>query len=75
MLTPAHQVAVRYALVNKADPLDADASINDMEIALGHSWYELKHNFKWQTDIALLALDGADLGDAIEVRSQLQLSF
>jgi hypothetical protein len=75
MVTPEHQVALRYALVNKDDPLDPDASLNDMEIVLGHSWYEFKHNFKWQTDIALLALDGAELGDAIEIRSQLQLSF
>jgi hypothetical protein len=75
MLTRQHQVAVRYALVSKPDAVIVDATINDTEIVLGHSMYMFKHKFKWQTDIGFLALNGAELGDAIEVRSQLQLAF
>jgi hypothetical protein len=75
MLTRQHQVALRYALVNKPDAVVPDATINDTEIVIGHSMYTFKHNFKWQTDIGILALNGAELGDAIEVRSQLQLAF
>lgn len=75
MLAGKHQVAARYAMVNRPDPDAPDENLTDHEIVVGHSLYEFKHNFKWQTDVGLLAGAGKDLGDVVQVRSQVQLSF
>ena len=69
MLTDTHQLVGRYAMIS---PDGADSL---QEVTLGYSMYQFKHNFKWQTDASALVADGGALGDALRVRTQLQLSF
>lgn len=65
------QPVFRYALVAP------DGSDNDLqEIALGFSSYFFGHNFKWQTDAALLSeQDPSGDRNNYRLRSQLQFSF
>lgn len=69
-----HQVAGRFAMI--VDQKDGSESGDQMEVTAVYSLYLGKHGLKWQTDVSLLA-SGADssLGDRVQARSQLQLSF
>lgn len=69
MLTGTHQLVGRYAMISP------DGADSQQEVTLGYSLYQFKHSFKWQTDASALVADGAAFGDALQVRTQLQLSF
>ncbi|MCP4448240.1 MAG: hypothetical protein GY811_23310 [Myxococcales bacterium] len=64
------QPALRYALVNE------DSGDKSHEIAGALSLYEFAHNFKWQSDLAVLIRDvlGTKAND-LRARTQLQLTF
>jgi phosphate-selective porin len=64
------QPALRYALLN------AESGDKSHEIAGAISLYEFKHNFKWQSDVAVLINDivGMSTND-LRARTQLQLTF
>jgi hypothetical protein len=68
MISERLEPVVRYALVA---PDGSDAS---HEIAAGLGLYRFKHNFKWQSEVALLGPTGG-IADGVAARSQLQLSF
>jgi hypothetical protein len=65
------QPAVRFAMV---DP-DGDDN-NTQELAFGVGVYPYKHNFKWQTDAALVTNQDptGDTTDTV-IRSQIQMAF
>ncbi len=66
-----YQPAVRFAQVAR-DGADND----EREVAGAFSIYFFKHSLKWQTDVAVVTLEGpaADRDD-VQVRTQLQLAL
>lgn len=70
MLARKHEAAVRFAMI-----VPEDESKKQMELMAGYSLYAFAHNFKWQSDVGLLSTGDGSLGDVLQVRTQLQLTF
>ncbi len=70
MLDKGYEPALRYAVIAE------DGGNNSQEVSGVFSLYEFGHNFKWQTDVSLLANDdGAAKTKDFRGRSQIQLVF
>jgi hypothetical protein len=67
-----YQPVARYAMVKNNDTKSTES-----EIATGFSIYPHKHNFKWQSDVAIKSRksDGTDATTEYLIRSQIQVAF
>jgi hypothetical protein len=76
LLAGKYQPVARYAMVKyKRDGNVGESTATEM--AVGLSIYPHRHNYKWQTDVAMLSskADGADTKTDYMIRTQLQLAF
>ena len=67
-----YQPVLRYAMVQYSE-----TKTTQSEISAGISFYPHKHNFKWQSDVAMKStlVDGSNTQDDYVIRTQLQVAF